>query len=84
MLIYTLKSAKLELREWDVAGGQQNGPTARTISSRQLLPVRIESNAPAAPVRILLPQGFAIETSARIDDGTLSNLVRALREVTVC
>ena len=55
-----------------------------TVSSGQLLPVRIESSAPPTPVRILLPQGVAIDASSSIDPSVLADLLRTLREATVC
>jgi transposase-like protein len=57
---------------------------ATVVSSRQLLPVHIESAAPAAAVRILLPQGFSLETSTSIDERRLCDLLRALREASGC
>ena len=50
----------------------------------QLLPVRIESGASPAPVRILLPQGASIEASGSIDRRVLVELLGALREAQVC
>lgn len=73
-----------KLKERDVADGHQNGRATGTVSSRQLLPVRIESHAPATPVRILLPECISIETSAGVDVGRLSDVVRAVREASVC
>ena len=72
-----------KLKERDAAEGQKHD-SATTVSSRQLLPVRIESAAPAVPVRILLPQGISIETPGSIDEGALARLLRGLREAIVC
>jgi transposase-like protein len=72
------------LQEQEATGNQQAGKAAAAVSSRQLLPVHIESAAPAAPVRILLPQGVWLETSTSIDDRRLSDLLRALREASGC
>jgi transposase-like protein len=72
------------LQEQAANGNQQVGRAATVVSSRQLLPVHIESAAPAAPVRILLPQGVSLETSASIDEGRLSALLRAVREASGC
>lgn len=53
-------------------------------SPRQLLPVRIESSRPPASVRILLPQGVAIDTPTTIDPGVLSDLLRVIGEAYRC
>lgn len=44
-----------KLKERDAADRQKKNGRATTVSSRQLLPVRIESTAAPVPVRILLP-----------------------------
>lgn len=72
------------LQEPEATGNQQASRTGTAVSSRQLLPVHIESAAPAAAVRILLPQGVSLETSAGIDDRRLAALLRALREASGC
>jgi transposase-like protein len=72
------------LQEQEATGNQQAFRPATVVSSRQLLPVHIESAAPAAAVRILLPQGVSLETSTSIDEGRLSALLRALREASGC
>jgi transposase-like protein len=72
------------LQEQEATGNQQLGRAATVVSSRQLLPVHIESAAAAAAVRILLPQGVSLETSASIDDRRLADLLRALREASGC
>lgn len=72
-----------KLKDRDAAENPTNG-RATKASSRQLLPVRIESTGPPVPVRILLPQGVSIETPGTIDDGALTRLVRVVRETTVC
>lgn len=73
-----------KLRERGATGGQQTGRAATTVSSRQLLPVHVEAAASAMPLRILLPEGVSIETSASIDEGRLTALLRALREASGC
>ena len=72
-----------KLRERDGADSQENG-RARSVSSRQLLPVRIESIAPPVPVRILLPQGVSVEAPASIEGRALAHLLGVLRETTGC
>jgi hypothetical protein len=72
------------LQGQEAPGNHQVGRAGTAVSSRQLLPVHIESGASAAPVRILLPQGVSLEMSASIDVGRLSDLLRALREASGC
>jgi len=72
------------LQEQEALLNHQVGRAGSAVSSRQLLPVHIESGAPAAPVRILLPQGVSLETSTSIDDRRLTDLLRALREASGC
>jgi transposase-like protein len=50
----------------------------------QLLPVRIETGASPAPVRILLPQGASIEAPGSIDRRALVELLGAIREAQLC
>jgi hypothetical protein len=80
-----LKERGVAPRQEDVAPHQENPPVnAKAISAAQLLPVHIESSAPPAPVRILLPQGVSIETTGTIDVGVLANLLRVLGEAGRC
>ena len=72
------------LQEPEATGNGQADRAAAAVSSRQLIPVHIASAAPAAAVRILLPQGVSLETSAGIDDRRLADLLRALREASGC
>lgn len=74
-----------KLKERD-AGAQ---PIAAQVEEKatlgaQLLPVRIEGGASAAPVRILLPQGASIEAPGSIDRRALVDLLGALREAQLC
>lgn len=74
-----------KLKERDVEARQGNRqPGAKAISAAGLLPVRIESSAPATSVRILLPQGVAIDIPSSINHSALSNLLRALGEAHRC
>jgi transposase-like protein len=50
----------------------------------QLVPVRIETGEPTAAVRILLPQGVAIDAPVGMDRGALIELLTALREAHRC
>lgn len=73
-----------KLKERD-AGALGIGFQERAASSdAQLLPVRIESGASLAPVRIFLPQGASIEASGRIDRRALVELLGAIREAQLC
>jgi hypothetical protein len=72
------------LQEQEASLNHRVGRAGTAVSSRQLLPVHIESGASAGPVRILLPQGVSLETSASIDALRLSDLLRALREASGC
>jgi transposase-like protein len=72
------------LQEQEAPGNQQMSRAATVVSSRQLLPVHLESAVPSAAVRILLPQGIWLETSTRIDDRRLTDLLRAVREASGC
>jgi transposase-like protein len=72
------------LQDHEATGNPQARRASTAASSRQLLPVHIESASPAAAVRILLPQGVSLETSASIDDRRLTDLVRAVREASGC
>jgi hypothetical protein len=77
-------SWRRRLQEQEETGNPPVRRPATVVSSRQLLPVHIESGGPAAAVRILFPQGVSLETSASIDEGRLSALLRALREASGC
>ena len=77
-------SWRRRLQEPAGSDNQPVGRAATVVSSRQLLPVHIESAAPAAAVRILLSEGVSLETSAGIDDRRLTALLRALREASGC
>ena len=53
-------------------------------AATQLLPVKIESPGGSAAVRVLLPQGVAIDAPHGTDPGALADLLRALREAQLC
>lgn len=50
----------------------------------QLFPIRIESSASPASVRVLLPQGVSLDVPSGIGSSELTDLLRALREASVC
>jgi transposase-like protein len=78
-------SWKRKLKERDAAtrpGDDQS--KAAAISTTQLLPVRIEASDLPAAVRVLLPQGVAIDAPSSIDPTALTDLLRALREANLC
>lgn len=70
---------KLKVRDGEAQQENQQAG-AKAISVAQLLPVKIESSAPLASVRIFLPQGVAIDAPANMDHNGLVDLLRALRE----
>lgn len=70
-----------KLKERETEGCSKKHPvSAKTISGTHLLPVRIESSGPPESVRVLLPQGMAIDAPSRIDPNALADLIRVLRE----
>jgi transposase-like protein len=78
-------SWRRKLEERDAAACPVNHQADdETISATQLLPVRIESSNQPASVRILLPQGVAIDAPSRIEPGALTDLLRVLREAFLC
>ena len=78
-------SWRRKLKERDAATRPGNDQSeAAEISTTQLLPVRIETSGPPATVRVLLPQGVAIDAPSRIDPTALTDLLRALREANLC
>lgn len=73
-----------KLKERD-AGALGSGFQERAASSdAQLLPVRIESGASLAPVRIFLPGGAWIDAPSNMDRRALVELLEALREAQLC
>lgn len=74
-----------KLRERDSEAQQANSSAeAAPVSAAQLLPVRIETNGSRAMVRVLLPQGMAIDAPSSMDHTALAGLVRMLREAAEC
>jgi hypothetical protein len=78
-------SWKRKLKERDAAACPKiNQTSVKSISATRLVPVRIEPSNQQASVRVLLPQGVAIEAPSQIDPKELTDLLRALREANLC
>ena len=78
-------SWRRKLKQRDAVRRRENEKVgAGTISTAQLLPVRIEPTDPPTSMRVLLPHGVAVDAPTSIGHGALTEVLRALREAHLC